>query len=281
MSRDIARVLKHHTAWLVDIAEEVRARSIRNLEKDLADGSMLAFRTIPIRLNGLAVFHGIRGTMRVADGETTGWDDISTSLDYYGWSLKIDYDNRVRSPEAISLTNQISRAACLICTSDYWYPTTRNILRTIATTSHLVDQNSWGTRTFEPFVLACCAVQDGEQPAALSPELASPYDRVFENWYDDRKLGRALHEMCDEHCRNIDDAKNNAATFKYSPFDLLPCGIILLQRVRQSVGMSLPHVDHPLLSILNSTDSIPSSGTNGDFLPRVEAAYRQFSLSND
>jgi hypothetical protein len=74
----------------------------------------------------------------------------------------------------------------------------------------------------------------------------------------------------------VDKGWGWSAEFEESPFDLLPCEVILVKHVRHTLGLSMPLVSHPLIDVLQGRlDRITSPNANDiPFLRPVVVLYQ-------
>lgn len=275
MTKSIKSLVKLHRKWLEKNGARILDRDTAYLLGDLEEGTPEAFLPMPASLDALALYYGILGTVELVDGQEIGWNHISTALDFRGWSLKVGAKSFFRQPgSTLNLTNHVGRAACLICVSEKWGEAAESILREVDRDPDAVDQPYWKSRRFEPFVLECCLIRDGKAPS--NDHLEPPYLAVIQNWHDDRALGHALAEVCEYHRANMDDHGGLwDPEFKHPPFDLLPCEVMLVQRIRKQLGLSIPEVSHELISLLSPPDIIGSVGEEHELITKLSAAFSQ------
>lgn len=275
MARPIKTMIKFHRKWLIDNGDSILESNREFLEQDIDEGTPEAFRQIPVSLDGLATYYGILGSVELIDGQESGWEHVSTAIDFRGWSLKLRAESFFRNAgTATNLTNHVTRAACLVCISEKWGRMAESVLNKIATDQDAVNQPYWNSRRFEPFVSECCLRRDGEKRSG--DHLAPPYDAIIQSWNDERALARALELACDYHCANMDDVGGDwDPEFKHSPFDLLPCEVMLVRRIRSDLGLSTPDISHDLVSLLSPPDIISMNEEEHELLTRLSWAYDQ------
>ena len=274
MQDEIQRMVTYHREWLEKNGPRILTRDSSYLLEDIADGTPSAFQQIPDSLDGLATYFAILGTVEVLDGKDTGWDNISTAIDFRGWSLKLRVDSFSRDVGVgtTNLTNYVSRAACLVCVSEKWGEMAECVLRHVNENPHSIDQEYWKRRRFEPFVLRCCQIRDGE--AVAQEELERPYRDVLEGWSNAAALSKSLDAVCEYHAANMDDVGGDwDPEFKYPPFDLLPCEVMFIRRIRKHFAMPLPYVSHDLVHALNPSDDIVIAQDEHEWLSRLSTAF--------
>jgi hypothetical protein len=278
MSSAIGLMVSHHRDWLDKNGSLILERDAQYLREDLADGSPQAFQQIPDSLDALATYYGIRGVLDVIDGKSDGWKMISTAIDFRGWGVKIRSESFFRQSSlgvtAVNLTNYISRAACLACVSEKWCEMAEATLRRIDSNPDSADQGYWQFRRFEPFVIACCDIRNGSSAYDITEWIGDPYRDVLLAWNDESKLAGALNAVCDYHCQNMDDTGGDwDPEFKHAPFDLLACEIMLVTRVRERLGLSMPAVDHPLVKTLKIESVFIPSCDDHELLRQLATAF--------
>lgn len=273
MANHIDKIIEYHRRWLEKNGTRILERSGQYLLEDIEDGTPQAFQQIPDSLDGLATYFGIRGTVDVVDGQENGWQNISNAIGFRGWGLKLRAESFFRDlgVRTVNMTNYVSRAACLVCVSEKWSGLAESILRRVDDKADAVDQGYWKLRHFEPFVLQCCKLRDGE---CIKGRLDSPYVDVMNRWNDDVLLTAALEAVCEYHCQNMDDVGSDwDPEFKHSPFDLLPCEVMLVKRVRDKLGLSMPKVSHRLMSVLDGSASLIVHGREHELLQKLARAF--------
>jgi len=280
MTKAIETIIAYHREWLGKHGPAVLEDSLGYLREDIDDGSPQAFQGMPASLGGLATYFGIRGAIDVIDGNSEGWQHISTACDFHAWDLKLSAESLFRQPRLavggwpLKLTNYTTIAACLASVSEKWGSMAETILRRIDSDPDSVDQAYWQSRRFEPFVIACCELRDGKSGEGRVERIGDPYRSVLLAWDDDVKLQRALESVCDYHCQNMDDTGGDwDPEFKHAPFDLLPCEVMLVKRIREHLGLSMPAVEHPLLTTLNVESVVVASYDEHELLEELSSAF--------
>lgn len=247
----IETVISRHRNWFQSNGDLIHARGSESLQQQIETATSRSLLQIPNSLSMLAMYYGIRGIVKITDRSEDGWQDLSDSVDFHAWDLLIRTHNFLHNPinDVLNLTNYISRAACLACVSEKWAKMGAWILGLASEKLDFVDKDYWSSRCFEPFVLECYALARGE---LASQGIPIPYSDVLENWNSLDLLSDALVSVCNYHCANVlDDRDGVRPEFAHPPFDLLPCEVMLVQRIREDKALLIPKISHPLLSILN------------------------------
>jgi hypothetical protein len=75
-----------------------------------------------------------------------------------------------------------------------------------------------------------------------------PYEKIFDNWKDEKGLATAIYDMCEYHMyANNKDWDNHNAEFGDLFAGLNPIEVHVLEYVRGQLGLSTPKVEHELL----------------------------------
>jgi hypothetical protein len=277
MADNIDTIIEYHREWLEKNGARILERDSVYLQEDIEDGTPQAFQQIPDSLDGLATYFGIRGTVELLDGKESGWQNVANAIDFRGWGLKLRAESFFRNlgVRTVNLTNYVSRAACLVCVSEKWSGLAEGVLRRVDDNADAVDRVYWNTRRFEPFILQCCKIRDGKEADC---NLDKPYGDVISSWNDDTSLAIALDAVCEYHCQNMDDVGRDwDPEFKHSPFDLLPCEVMLVSRIRKTLGLAMPTISHRLMSVLNANELVTASASEHELLQKLELAFRRCS----
>jgi hypothetical protein len=291
-SKRLQRTIKETRECLAD--PPVFEQQYGFLNEDLGEGTLQGLNAATVTLGVLATYHGRKGAIRVIDGDMAGWRELHKGIAYHFWSLKISaqvfFKTAFLQPvqTVLSLSNDVSTAASLFC----YYLACGNevrqryiidVLKGIATVPGAIYQPFWKKRIFEPFVLRLNQKQENfDLPDDLMQRDLGPYAKVLEHWDTPDQLADAIYDVCDYHCRNMEDTGGDwDPEFDHPPFDLLPCEILAIYAMRQKLGLTTPKVEHPLLAtpLVNLTPD-PTSGTD-DVLSRVENVYSAVFSGND
>jgi len=74
------------------------------------------------------------------------------------------------------------------------------------------------------------------------------YKSVFDQWDDQAGLQQALLGAANYHVANLRDKSNeDIAEFTHPPVDIFPAELIAIQRVRETLRLETPPIDHPLM----------------------------------
>lgn len=256
----VKRKINNNREWLQTNGERIRARALRNIENDLQEGGINVFPTVAARLSQLATFFGITGQLAVIEGDTARWDMIDKAVIYHYWSTRLRAKTFSKTAflrkitSVLNLTNYFSLTACLLCYGAAYHledleSFAFDLLMGMATVPGAVDEPFLGERVFEPFILKIHLLASGITTSDnLANRALGPYSGVIENWDDVIAMKSLLFQLCDYHCKNMDDRDSDwDPEFKHSPFDLVPVEIMALINIRKRIGLTTPTVDHLLM----------------------------------
>lgn len=255
----LKKLLKDHGVWVEKNADRIEARELRILEECLP---RLAASRLDIAdsLAFLATVYGTKGLVKVGGDDLCGWDEIAHSLDLLGWSFRIRNDQ-----PRVNWTNYLSRISSLACCSSTWSREASLLLKRVSATPGALDSGFWESRTFEPFVVSVC------EAGRPTNQNQGAYQELAFAWDDPSKLVTALQQVCDYHTSNNTDRQSRNAEFRFAPFDLLPCEVMFVRRVKEEQGQKLPQVEHELVAFLQAPSDL--IGKPSKLLQRVELAY--------
>jgi hypothetical protein len=75
-----------------------------------------------------------------------------------------------------------------------------------------------------------------------------PYEKIFDNWNNEKGLATAIYDMCEYHMyANNKDWDNHHAEFGELSAGLNPIEVHVLEYVRNQLGLPTPKVEHELL----------------------------------
>ena len=283
----IEKILQQHRDWLSQ-SEGMIAQELEYLKEDLSSNNLSALDNVSDSLGMLATYYGIKGVLSVSDGVLSGWDDVSKSINYRYWALKIRAKSFSKTAflqgvKAIpNLTNQMGNAGCLLAcfiasNRDDMASSVADVLLGMLTIKGAVDSGYLMQRKFEPFITWLYSVYLGKD---ISPEIEfsnlGVYQKIIDSWDKPDDLSFAITELCKYHLSNADDTGGSwDPEFKNPPFDLLPLEVKAISVVRQKLGLVTPSVDHSLLS--SATSSVENLSIIPDDLSNeVESVYNGF-----
>ena len=293
MKRDRAerifkRLLKVHREWIKDASEDIKQSGTDRVEDNLRSGGLRAIKILPVGLGQLAVYHGIRGVVEVCDGKETGWKDIDVSVQCHWLAVKLkataffQLAAEGRQSEVVSLMLAMPMPGHLLAYSTVlglsdWQAELRGILDHMAIMPGAVDPDIWKKRAYEPFLMRLDQkLRKDELPAGIEDHKIGPYSGVFTHWDNPKELAESLVTICDYHCDRMID-KGADEEFDVAPFDLYPCEILAVYRIREQLGLETPMIEHPILATpLSAIRSRKRAKIDDPLLARVERFYHEF-----
>ncbi len=278
--RAIDRMVKFHRQWVAETGEEVRSYAIDRINAGLTEGSIRSLRNISSNLKSLGMYWGTHGDLSLVDGNPAGWQQVHRSGLLYLWVLRIELLLFRKLGDSPSLTQFPPLASCALCYAmtmelDDWRRELANLLFEMSSEPRMVRREYWQERQFEPFVLHLHGIMENKgQHAYSSGGDLGVYADVFADWNDDARLAQALVQICDYHCKNMDDTGDWDPEFDHPPFDLIPWELLAIGRIRQLAGLVMPAISHPLAKpMMMQFEKIAQ--IQDETLTRVETFYRQ------
>jgi hypothetical protein len=283
-NKAILKLISLHRNWLDDNRDRIRDRELRYLEDAINQRTPQSMLSAATAADGLALCYGIEGIIRTFDGDIGGWAEIDRSVQYHLLTLRLESEAFFRrfSPAGLNLTNYTSRAACLICYGsvcgqNQWSRLAERILRRIADTKGAADEPYWSNRVLEPFVLACCDLRNGTCDVShVAATDMGIYSDIFSSWNDSEHLRAALLAICDYHCEQMDDTGGDYDEFKYTPFDVIPCEVLFVRQIRESLGLGFPAVEHPLMQTPLAAVKSCRKEVDDPLLNRIESTFAEW-----
>jgi hypothetical protein len=244
-------------------------------------------------LTSLSYYYGIRGTLGVIDGREGAWDDIDRSVAYQFWGVRVAAGctfKRLKAgqdADSIRLYHELPVAASLFCYAvvhelHEWQKQIWRLLTKAISTPGAVNPVYWRDQgSFELFVLrrfegTAFAGREFRWPDYLqSPDLG-PYWDVINHWDHPSDFPQALRQICDYHCQNLEQLSHRdpRPPFIEPPFDLMPYEVLAIRKLRISLGLEMPEIDHPLMATPLAVHDRPFTAPySDDVLNRVEELY--------
>jgi hypothetical protein len=107
------------------------------------------------------------------------------------------------------------------------------------------------------------------------------YQPVLDHWDDADALAEPLAAMCDFHCRHMKFRGGYKCLFDDPPFDLVPCEILAIRKLRTDAGLATPAIDHPLLSTPFAQMPSGPIDFHDDVLERVKRLHAEYFPDDD
>lgn len=279
----VEKILRGHREWIANSGGRV-ARELRLIKDDLADCDMVGLDNVSDSLGRLANYYGIKGNLALRSGEAAACDEISRSINYRYWALRLrakSFSNTafLRGVKSVpDLTGQLSNASCLLAAfisidRRDLAESVADILEGMLSIDGVVDAEYLARRKFEYFMLWLYSVYSGGECPLVTGLDLGVYQGVLDSWECSEGLSRVMMSLCAYHLENSDDDGGDwDPEFKNPPFDLLAFEIKAISVVRQKRGLPSNEPQHELLSV-------PSSSIEGlsvvsdEISDEVEAAY--------
>ncbi|WP_439850327.1 hypothetical protein ACTACG_21565 [Pseudomonas syringae] len=285
--KNLKKTIDAHRQWIFKSSDLV-TEEVKYIHEDIESNSLVGFNNMADSLGIIASYYGNKGEVAIYDEDDSGWQDISKSVIYRYWALKlkVKYFSNTQFLKNVkplpNLTNQMSNTACLLATfisTDQrdLSSNVADILTDMITIKGAIDQSYLEDRRFEPFMLWLNSIYAGiNAPPQVTNSDFGVYQEVVNNWGNEQALSPALEAICVYHLANSEDkGRQWNPEFKKSPFDLLPFELSAIYQVRQKAGLETPTVMHDLLSI-EKTGLEKLNFTSDDILEKVSAAYEDF-----
>ncbi|KPW79238.1 hypothetical protein ALO76_02886 [Pseudomonas syringae pv. coriandricola] len=284
----LKKTIDAHRQWLFKSSDLV-TEELNYVYEDIESNSLVGFNNVADSLGILASYYGTKGEVAIYDEDNSGWQDISKSVMYRYWALKLkakSFSNTrfLKNVKTVpNLTNQMSNAACLLATfistnQRVLSSNVADILMGMITVKDAVDQSYFEDRRFEPFMLWLNSIYAGSDvPSQVTNRDFGVYQAVVNNWENEQNLSSSLEAICVYHLANSEDKGGKwNPEFKKPPFDLLPFELSAIYQVRQNVGLETPtEIRHNLLPI-KKTDLEKINFNSDDILEKINAAYEDF-----
>jgi hypothetical protein len=260
-------------------------------EDDLDFVNSALLRDSPGRLLNIAdsllrvsTFYGACGQMKLLDGDVKGWMEIHRAWLYRLLGLKISISEfnksrllgefrPVRSLEVeangVALCLMYALAVSNDPAANFLYDSVVSML----VDSGVVPERYWKNRFLEPFsarlyLLSKNRVLTDEN---VSKRGLGPYLRAIEAWERPDEIQQALAGICDYHCQRLRGESHDFCEFEHPPFDLVAPEVMAMVRVRHSLGLSTPPLEHPLVAGTFSAPVGNPTEIDDPLLEKVEA----------
>jgi hypothetical protein len=271
----VAEITRLHRQW-TEWAERPANRSFlqqdqeAQLQQSLGDRARLP--QVQVAAWMLGTWHLGRGLLAVLDGDGNGFDEARIGQALRRSSLLL----RARSQNAqqvrrghqrlpFSRAHGVWTALLGVALHDPLAEPLYDMLRQEPEASFPEDDH------LALFVRELLTIRAGERPT-LTPRLG-PYQDAFALWDGDSRLyGQRLAGLLDLHLEGSGPA---GAPFDDPPCKLYPIEILALRIVRESLGLDMPKVDHPLMHTNLVTMAMPKAWPRHELVQRLESELRR------
>lgn len=281
------KILRDHRVWIAESQGEVE-QELEFLYEDFSSITINAFNNISHSMGRLANFYGIKGVVSASDGSLLAGNDISRSLVYRYWKIRVRakaysqtrFLGRVGG--VINLTHLIIDAGCLLAACiaadrDEMAFEVADTLAKMLSIDGVANSKFVSQRTFEPFMIWLYSLYSGKK---LLPDdrftNLGVYQEVIDSWESQDMLPSLLDDLCEYHLKNnYDTGKGRKPEFDIPPFDLLFFEILAINLVREKSGFAALKPSSPHYTF---TDSIAGklSLEPDELILELESVYNDF-----
>ena len=231
-------------------------------------------RILGSRLSYLANWHARSGVVRISQGQTAGWLELRKFGDYEFWDDRIrcrSYDRMANKRMAEDFTPTLLNAGkCgIVCMAlSDWTEASWMAQRLDQSRSDGSIQ-PWSWKLAVPhLVIALDRYRTGRTD--LNDLETGIYRSVFDSWNDSTGLAKALLDVADYHAANLKDEGNRRyGEFARPPIDIFPAELVAIHRVRESLGLETPAIDHPVVKTPFATPPRDLKPEPDDLLAKV------------
>jgi len=222
-----------------------------NIAKECANHKVLDFKreieiTSAMKVQG--TWCAALGTVKIADGDATGWSDLYRSFLYRSWPLRAQVASGDRAKGCKGLLLRDGFAECLghaivirNSFADWLGP---RIVSNFEKKEGAFVNDPYRTH-FEPFVVQLY-VMGNQLPFDISRYKAcnlSFYRHVIDKWCGtDDQVADAFLAACEYHCDS-----NGFGEYANVPYLNFPVEILAAISIRKELGLSMPEIPHPLM----------------------------------
>jgi hypothetical protein len=246
VSQTVRQERKRRQAWLTVQGDwEARAAAQAAVLPTLrGDGAAQRAGEIAWSLAGCV---GVRGELAILDGNEAGWTDVARSL--AAWRLRIAIEVaryragagplRAAGAEAVGVITALATCEAIATGRAGDEAQLTELLTAMHKDTRMVRPAYW---TQHP-VAGFAARLAGVGPIA---DVKPPFRAVFDQWKDDRQLGRALAAVCDYHATHM-AITTPGHDLAEGPFGFIPFEVLATLAVRRRAGLHVPAVEHELM----------------------------------
>lgn len=224
------------------------------------------------RLSAISVWHGIVGTVRVANGEPEGWGDLWTGHRFMTWSIRIRQALADQRKDGHLLFDREPHtlAAAVVFQDNSFFTWLAEVQRAAVVMETLSDA-PFGLTPFGPFMvqLSRFATQPNEPVHPDLFKLSGPYQALITNWNDESEFATSIVAACDYHCERTFDDRECFAEFAFYPFTVFPAEILAVLGIRRRLKLSTPLFSHPLMDTPLAAPHLSSKPIDDELLTQV------------
>jgi hypothetical protein len=290
--RILDALTKAHRDWVQKNLNHIWERDSSDLNDKLNGNSLQDLTACSFDLGSISLCHATKGIVSLLDGDTGAWELLNRACLFQYWSARIDFDVYFRTKflaqyGPLPMTHRTKRVAHILAFSlarglDDWQRYATWALLKCVVEPGAVNKREWAEESYEPFLLRLLNRVYGQPlPEEIMERDLGVYRPVLDHWDDPEALAAPLAAICDFHCRHMNYRGGYKCLFDDPPFDLIPCEILAIRRLRSDAGLATPVVDHPLLA--TPLAEMPSGplDVRDELLDRVKALHAEYFPNDD
>lgn len=217
----------------------------------------------------LGTFYLGNGMVRVLDGDAEGFDEarVGQGLRRCSLLLRAQHAAATRGPSRLPFSRQHGAWTALLglALHDPGVAPLHKLLLDEAETSFRADE------ALPLFTRALLALHAGQRPS-LTPRLGI-YHEVLLHWQSEPRLfAQGLAAALDAH---LDGARHSGGPFDDPACRLYPVEVLATKVVRESLGLPMPKVDHPLMFTNLGTMAPRTPWPQHDLVRQLERELRR------
>jgi hypothetical protein len=235
-----------------DEREHFESRQIERMTKEIGNSLVMDFPREVRLLSSMSVFsswQGMTAVSKIARGDGSGWHHLHLCYSYRAWTIRtrVASGDRVKKTKGLLLRDGIASAlGHAICMGDLAFAKWcgNRVISSFKNREGAFTNKPYGT-PFEPFLFQLYAVWQGD-PIDLQRFPGcdlGPYRGIAGLLKSNtEELEAALLVGCDYHCD-----RHGFGEYGNVPYVHFPVEILTVLVIRELLGLSVPHPEHPLL----------------------------------
>jgi hypothetical protein len=245
VAQTVRQERKRRRTWL-DGQGDWEARATEQAAALTATGDAAAQRAGEIAAT-YAAAAGVRGELAILDGEDGGWRDVARAM--AAWRLRIAIEVaryragapalRAAGAEAVGVVAALAACESIATGRANDEAQLGELLAAMHKDTRMVRPAFWTAHPVAGYVARLVGV-------GPIGDVKPPYRAIFDQWKDDRQIGRALAAACDYHVAHMAIA-TPGHDLADGPFGLLPFEVLAAIALRRRAGLAAPAVDHELM----------------------------------
>jgi hypothetical protein len=244
-----AKRVRQLKKWLNESKDYLLDEARGHIESEIHHNTVETWVDVRIWIGQNASWLGGQGIVSIMDGDSQGWTLIvgSAKCRYWGQRILDALGRAGHRPRAYRRVVALLLAYGLCMEDRSVAEWSGQRLYTSLEDAGLLNEE-WRFAALPGFMVQLYARQKSLDYDFSRQDFGrfSIYQEVLDAWDDENRLGKAIREACDYHVRRR-DGDDPSLEFEYGPFDEFPAEILAIYKVRESLGLSTPLVEHPLL----------------------------------